>query len=465
MPSLTRQELATVLTAAVERLPGMKLGAGPRLLEHLAGRIAAVARTSGSLSVTRSRDELYWTALNLQMGGHAGKDLNDRKSIDPMVSKWKGMYGGGRPIPVPGSRYDVTLTVRVERDVTVSMAVSDGGLPVAVSDPQPGAEPPDPKATMPDAGRLAGSIGKQVAEKLRAADPGDLLGIDRMVGRLAPPAVLGMFRGHLATFEGGGRGKWTKRAGLFLLAASLAGGGVALGIWGGKLLRRQGSFSAISRVVWDGEKPCLYLDWRRSKLTGHFVVYRNGVPLRDVGVAQEFADCESDLRKPARYNVVRTVLGVETSISGDVSFGGLDAEEERRHGRAGLHRLLTLGETRAMNDVNAIAEAVAGRPVELTLNISQLPASGTPRDPSQAEGTTDFACSATVDFGQAGSVRNLPCSGQFAFTFPREGVFPMTVTFERPSRPSRVTRPGYVVVWPPSGADEAVAAPPNAPSR
>ena len=232
MPTLTRQEVATVLTAAVERLSGMKLGAGPRLLEHLAGRVAAVARMHGSLSVTRSKDELYWPALNLQMGDHPGKDITDRKSIDPMVSKWKGMYGSGRLIPVPGSPYDVTLTVRVERDVTVAMAVAVRGLPVDVTDARPGTEPPDPKSTRPDVGRLAGSIGTQVAEKLRAADPGDLLGIERMVGRLAPSAVLGMFRGHLATFETGARGRRGRRIaaiiGFSLLGATAAYGAYEL---------------------------------------------------------------------------------------------------------------------------------------------------------------------------------------------------------------------------------------------
>lgn len=235
MRPLGRQELSRALQAATKSLSTQKKLAGPRVFEHLVARIASLAGTLGITALTRSRQELYWTALNLQVAHHRGKDISSRGSIDPMVSKWKKQFGDGKRIPIPETSFEVVVTVEGDRDITVSLAVVSPSGPVPLAEPASVREPPDPLAAEPDTTAIAKAIARHVREKLRDADVGELLGFERMVGQLAAPAVVNIFRGHLATFETGARGRRVRRVAAVVLF-SLLGTTAAYGAY--ELLKR-----------------------------------------------------------------------------------------------------------------------------------------------------------------------------------------------------------------------------------
>ncbi len=209
MRALGRQELSKALQAATKILSTQKMSAGPRVFEHLVARIATLSGTHGITALTRTPEQLYWTALNLQISQQRGKAISSRSSIDPMVSKWKRQFGAGRKVPVPGTSSEVVVTVTsaAEKAVTVALTVVVGGSPIPLADPRSEPEPPDPMAVSPDATTITSSIVRQVGEKLRTADIGELLGFERMVGQLGAPAILNIFRGHLASFETGAQGR------------------------------------------------------------------------------------------------------------------------------------------------------------------------------------------------------------------------------------------------------------------
>lgn len=465
MPTLERQELSDVFRAAATKWSTLKVPAAPRLFLYLIDRVAEVTASAGLTSLIRTRDELYWTVRSLQIGQPGGRHITARPSIDPLVSKWRKQFGAGLVVPVHvrGVTYAVTTRVEVTRaDLTFSMSASVGTEPVRLGNPGQGREPEDDRARAPESATLRRSIAAKVDAKLKPVPVHELVDFEWLAGQVDAESIHDMFAYLLRTVRrwrlGGLRTIAAGSAALLLLSVTFA-----VGARSARLLRREGAFFVIAQVTWRGDRPCLYLDWRRSPVSGHFVVYRNGVAVHDVGIAKEYEDCEGDLRVAARYNVVKMFLGLETSVSSDITYPPVTPETELRH--RGEGHAPTAAEASARNDANGVFPVVVGVPATFTLRAEDRPGPGAPADVVRPEASTAVACTASVDFGAGGRAEGVPCGGSFTHTFLAPGTYPMTVTFVRAGYPPQVVRYGGVVVRPHSDGGVVAGGTPNAASK